>query len=129
MVVRVRVRLRRGDIVVETSALANSGYEAETPQVLVPRRLAAELGLWPPPPNSETVFDTAGGPLTVWVVPRAATIKVVEPDAKSGEVEVDVVISRLADEVLLCDKLIGAFRDNARGRGAGVVEVPPRTSY
>ena len=48
MVVRVKVRIERSGKVVETSALANSGYEAETPQLLTPIRLAETLGLWPP---------------------------------------------------------------------------------
>ncbi len=61
MVVRVRVRIVKGDRTVETVALANSGYEAETPQLLVPIKLAEELGLWPPVPGmEETEFETAG---------------------------------------------------------------------
>ncbi|ADM27633.1 conserved hypothetical protein [Ignisphaera aggregans DSM 17230] len=52
--------MRRGDRVVETVVLANSGYEAETPQVFVPRAVAEILGFWPPLPGSETVFETTG---------------------------------------------------------------------
>jgi len=44
VVVRVRLALRRGDRVVETLALASSGYEAETPQLLVSRAVAEILG-------------------------------------------------------------------------------------
>lgn len=44
MVVRVRIRLERG-AAFETSALANSGYEAETPQVMVPIEAAKRLGI------------------------------------------------------------------------------------
>jgi len=43
-VVRVRLALRRGDRLVGTVALASSGYEAETPQVLVSRAVADILG-------------------------------------------------------------------------------------
>lgn len=47
MAVRVKLRIKslRTGRQVTTSALVNSGYEAETPQLLIPRRLAAELGL------------------------------------------------------------------------------------
>jgi len=33
--------------IVEYSALANSEYEAETPQLLIPVKLAEEINLWP----------------------------------------------------------------------------------
>jgi len=39
------VRLRAGGAEVATSALVNSGYEVEEPEVLLPRRLAEYLGL------------------------------------------------------------------------------------
>jgi len=83
MAVRVRLVLRRGDRFVETAALASSGYEAETPQVLVPRAAAEILGFWSPPPGSETVFETAGGSLHVWVVQGACSAKVVAEGAES----------------------------------------------
>ncbi|MEM1606107.1 MAG: hypothetical protein QXW41_07695 [Fervidicoccaceae archaeon] len=120
MVVRVRIRISRGDRVIETSALANSGYEAETPQILVPVELARELDLWPPARGAEeTVFETAGGPLKVWIIPSGCRVRVVTPDTETEEVEADLVISPLADEVLLSDKLISelkiALEDVGRG--------------
>jgi hypothetical protein len=36
MAVRVRVRISAGDRSLETIALVNTGYEVETPQILVP---------------------------------------------------------------------------------------------
>jgi len=46
-VVRIKLRVRslKSGRDVSTSALVNSCFEAETPQLLIPRRLAAELGL------------------------------------------------------------------------------------
>ncbi|MET1101739.1 MAG: hypothetical protein ABWW69_04600 [Pyrodictiaceae archaeon] len=120
MAVRVRLRLEREGRVVETPALANSGYEAETPQLLVPIRLAQVLGLWPPREDvEETEFETAGGPLRVWLAPRACRVSVIAPGAESPEVEADVAISPLADEVLMSDKLISelgiALEDVGKG--------------
>jgi len=43
--VRLRLRIKVGDRVVEAIALLNSGYEASTPQLLIPTSLAYELGL------------------------------------------------------------------------------------
>ena len=109
MVVRVKIRISVGDKIVETSALANSGYSADTPQLLIPMRLADLLGLWPPKKEYETEFETAGGPLRVWIYPGASRVSVITEDYQSDEVLVDIVVSSVADEVLLSDKLIGAL--------------------
>jgi len=73
--VAVRVKLKIKSLKthreIVTSALVNSGYEADTPQLLLPRRLAAELGLWPPPDDAQLVeFETAGGPVRVYLNTR-----------------------------------------------------------
>jgi len=119
MAVRVRLRLSRGDRVVEAPALVNSGYEADSPQLMVPIEVARSLGLWPPLSAREEVFETAGGPLKVWVLRRSATAQVVAGDAASRAVEVDVVASPLADEPLISDVLAGeleiAVEDFAKG--------------
>ena len=121
MVVRVRIRIERSERVVETSALANSGYEAETPQLLIPIRLAEALGLWPPTGGlEETVYETAGGPLRVWIAPRACRVRVVAEDAESPEVIADVVVSPVADEVLLSDKLISKLQLALEDVGEGL---------
>jgi len=120
MVVRIKLRIVRDEKVIETSALANSGYETETPQLLIPIRLAQLLELWPPKSEAEeSEFETAGGPLRVWIVPRACRVGVAIGDVKIPEVEADIVISPLADEVLLSDKMISelqiALEDVGRG--------------
>lgn len=120
MAVRVRVRIARNGKEIVASALANSGYESETPQVLLPIEAAEILNLWPPEKNlEETVFDTAGGPLRVWVASRAVKVKVVVEDIDMPFVEADAVISPIADEILLSDKMISelniALEDPGRG--------------
>ncbi|MDM7275448.1 MAG: hypothetical protein P3X22_004940 [Thermoprotei archaeon] len=119
MVVRVRIRVSAGGRFIEAPALANSGYESETPQLMVPVRVAEELGLWPPGREFiESNFETAGGPLRVWILERACTVKVIG-DAESPEVLADLVVSLLADEILIGDKLISelgiALEDVGRG--------------
>ena len=110
MAVRIRLKLRRGNLEREVIALVNSGYEADTPQLLVPTGLAREIGLWPPGPDAlETTFETAGGPLRVWIYRRAAMVMAVAEGASSDEVETDIVVSQLADEPLISDKLAGAL--------------------
>jgi len=120
MAVRVRLRVERGDRGLDVIALVNSGYEADTPQLMIPIEIARRLALWPPPPGArEDTFETAGGPLRVWVLRRAAKAQVVAGDASSKRVEVDIVISPLADEPLISDMLAGeleiAVEDFAKG--------------
>jgi len=107
----LRLRLRRDNIVKDIVALVNSGYEAETPQLLIPIHLARELGLWPPPLEAiETVFSTVGGPIRVWIIRRAVKVKVLVEDVETEEVDADIVVSHLADEPLISDKLAGALK-------------------
>jgi hypothetical protein len=115
----VRIKLSKNSKEIETNALANSGYESETPQILVPIKLAEELGLWPSTINlEESVFESAGGPLRVWIASKSIKVKVVA-DIETTWVEADLVISPLADEVLLSDKMISelkiALEDPGRG--------------
>jgi len=110
LAVRVKLRIKSlktgRDIV--TNALVNSGYEVETPQLLIPRRLALELGYWPPPDDAVLVeVGTAGGPVRNYLIPRAALVFVETVDRVVGPVECDVMISNLEYEVLISDKLGG----------------------
>jgi len=120
LAVRVKLQLVRGEARTVTAALINSGYEADSPQLIVPIQLARRLNLWPPPIDArELTFDTAGGPLKVWFIPRAAKAKVLAGDVESKEVVVDVAVSLFADEPLISDVLAGelelAVEDFARG--------------
>ncbi|MCS7139542.1 MAG: hypothetical protein N3F04_00065 [Candidatus Nezhaarchaeota archaeon] len=120
MVVRVKIRIESSTSRVETAALANSGYEAETPQIMVPIQLAKSLNLWPPHEAFwETEYETAGGPLRVWVASGACRVRVITEDVETPEVKMDIAISPLADEVLLSDKAISelgiALEDVGRG--------------
>lgn len=110
MAVRVKLRIKctRSGREAVTVALVNSGFEAETPQLLVPRRLALELGLWPPPEDAYLVeVGTAGGPVRNYLVPSAAEVLVEAGDRVVGPVKCDVMISALEYEVLISDKLGG----------------------
>jgi hypothetical protein len=100
MAVRVRLRVKRGEKAREVVALVNSGYEADTPQLMIPAGVAGNWGLWPSPDAKEDFFDTAGGPVRVWIVRSAARIKAIAEDAESGPVEADIVISQLIASLL-----------------------------
>lgn len=120
LVVRVRLRIKRDSRVLELVALVNSGYEADTPQLMIPISIAEKLGLWPPPSSvREAVFETAGGPLRVWIIRNAAVAQVIAGNTVSKSVKVDIIISPLADEAIISDILAGeleiAIEDVAKG--------------
>jgi hypothetical protein len=120
VVVRIRLRVASGgggEVV--TPALVNSGFEAETPQLLIPRSLAHRLGLWPPPPDALLVeVGTAGGPVRNYLVPRALEVYVLAGDRVVGPVRCDAMISLLEYEVLISDALAEEL---------GIVILAPKT--
>ncbi len=109
MPVRVRVRLEalKSDRSLSTVALLNTGFTSEELDIHLPRGLAEELGLWPPPRGSvlETL-ETAGGEVLSYFIPRAVRLTVVEDDRGSKTVICNVVISLYEEEVLLSDAVI-----------------------
>ncbi len=44
MALRVKLKMRRSETSITTSALVNSGFEAEEPQLIIPMKLAEALG-------------------------------------------------------------------------------------
>jgi hypothetical protein len=120
VVVRVKLRIiSRGGKEVTTSALVNSGFEAETPQLLLPRSLVYELGLWPPPPEAILVeVGTAGGPVRNYLIPKALDVYVLTSDRVVGPVKCDAMVSLLEYEVLISDALAEEL---------GIVILAPRT--
>ncbi len=119
--VNLKLRTKTAGKVVRTSALVNSGFETEKPQLLIPIKLAREIELWPPPPEAQIEeFGTAGGPTRNYVVRDALEASVEAEDRSVGPVTCDAVISNLEFEVLINDKLGGelgiVLLDLARGK-------------
>ncbi len=109
MPVRVRVRIRslKNNSVVVVPALLNTGFTSDELDVHIPRGLAEELGLWPPPENAVIeVLDTAGGEVLSYYVPRAIELTVVEEDRTSKTIVCNAIISLHEKEVLLSDAVI-----------------------
>ena len=94
--------------ILEVIVLVNSGFETETPQLLVPVAVAERLDLWPSLPRNYSVVEymTAGGPVRNYVLRNEILVKVkVEYDTQV--VLSDLVISTIENEVLIGDKLAG----------------------
>jgi hypothetical protein len=111
MAIRVKVRLRtRQEPVSELStvALVNSGFEADSPQILVPIRLAKELGLYGRLIEARVEsYGTVAGPVRMYVLPSSVEVWIEEPDAESPRVVCDALISDTEVEALISDYLAG----------------------
>jgi len=118
--VRLKLRIRVGNRVVDAVALLNSGFEAPTPQLLIPVDTAKALGLWPPEEACEVVLETAGGPLRAWFYPRKALVKVVTEDTESREVLTDLIVSPIANEPLISDMLAEELEIAVESFGRGL---------
>lgn len=107
MAVRVRLRIEANEKVIETSALVNTGFETETPQLLLPKEAAKELGLTKRKMGRRD-YLTPGGLVKLYVLPSRARVRVVGK-TQGQEVEADLVISPFEEEVLISDKLTEAL--------------------
>ncbi|HDI02197.1 MAG TPA: hypothetical protein ENF93_00975, partial [Ignisphaera sp.] len=79
----VRIKLKLKSLInnreIETSALINSGFTTERPQLLIPRKRAEHLGLWPPPPQALLIeLGTAGGPVRNYLIYNSLEVQAVE---------------------------------------------------
>lgn len=122
MAVRVRLKIKRasGAKTVETSALVNSGFEAVKPQLVIPLRVAEELGIWPTSDAKEEDYGTAGGRRRFFVVHDALKVCVTTEELESYEVISDAVISDIEEEVLISDKLGGKLAIAIEDLGEGL---------
>ena len=102
--VRIRIKSRSSGIEVETSALVNSGYEVNEPEILLPRRLAEYLGLPLRPPRVRVlIYETPMGLYNLLFVEREVEVHLIDLCRKVDDV--NVAIADHEREVLLSDKL------------------------
>lgn len=133
MAVRVRLRIESVDHkVLEATALVNTGFETESPQLLLPVKAAERLDLWPNLPLEARVeiYDTAGGPIRVYLMPQKARTVVLTEERESLEVLSDIVVSHTEVEILVGDKLAGKMQIVIEDPGEGIWRFrddPPET--
>ncbi len=107
MPVRVKVKLESVKSKVETAALLNTGFTSMEPEILLPRKLAEKMSLWPPPENSTLeTLDTAGGEVLSYVIPKSVEVAVETRNGFSKSVKCNVIVSTHEKEVLLSDALM-----------------------
>lgn len=111
MAIRVRLKLRsrlglRKEI--DVIALVNSGFEADSPQILMPVEIAKELDLYAHLLEARIEsYGTVAGPVRLYVLPSSVEVWIEESDVRSPQVVCDVLISDLEKEVLISDYLAG----------------------
>lgn len=123
MAVRVKLKIETVDHkVLESVALINTGFETEKPELLLPVKAAEKLGLWPslPPEARVEIYDTAGGPMRVYVIPKKAKATILTEDREGREVVSDIVISHTEVEILIGDKLAGEMQVVIEDPGEGI---------
>mgnify|MGYP000341891567 CR=1 FL=1 len=123
MVVRLRVRIRSSSGELITSALANSGYEAEEPEVVLPVSVAERLGLYPSLPGGTEVEEyvgVGGSIVRAFRTRGAVELTVLADDRMGGPVRATAVITPGEDEVILSDKALDALGVVLLRPGAGI---------
>lgn len=102
MGVRVKVKLDFGRTQTETVALANSGYEGEEPELVLPLALAKKLKLFKKS-LKKIAYKTAGGTVRFFELPGVVAVEVRTNDRTSATTQCKAVISPYEDEVVLND--------------------------
>jgi hypothetical protein len=121
MGVRVRVRIKYGDAALNLVALANTGYETDVPEILVPVSVAEKLGIFPRLLDGTIVetYKTAAGLMKAYRVGGASTALLIE-GVEAREVGTYVVVSEYADGPLISDQLASEFGIVVEGPAKGL---------
>jgi hypothetical protein len=122
MGVRVKLRVSSDIGEIEASALLNTGFEGEGPEVLFPLRAAELLGLWPSLPKGAEIrgFETPGGVVRMYYLRQAVKARAITEDRESNAVECSAIISEIEREILLNDKAIDEFGFIIESPGKGL---------
>ena len=106
MGIRVKIRILAGRASATTSALLNSGFESDAPDLCVPLKLAKALGLWPPPAFISEEVDTAGGTTSIYVLDVESRVQLLVGEEVRRDIPCNLLVDPHIDEALLCDYLI-----------------------
>ncbi len=123
MAVRIKVVLKSGDKEVTTTAVANSGYEAEEPEVILPVNVAKLLNLYPVLPSGSKIEEyraVGGTSVNAIIVNQHVLIKAVARDRETEYIKAVPIIIPGEDEVILSDKVIDALKIILLKPGAGL---------
>lgn len=104
--VRLEIRSRDGSRRVLETALINTGFTSNSPDLALPVAIAERLGLWPAPHEAISVsVETGGGVVESYIVPQAVVVRVVTEDRVGREVVANALVNPFIDEILVSDFL------------------------
>lgn len=128
---RIKVRLKRDGLKVETSALLNSGFETDSPDIVIPVELAKRLGLWPPEKSVSTLLDTGGGEVVLPFYESALELELILEDRENKILLVNVIVNPHISEVLISDYVASflgiVLLDFKRGLWRLIDDTPNKT--
>ena len=107
LVVRVNIEIKYGDRLVRTSAIVNSGYEAEEPEIHIPIKLAEELRIDLRGLSSDR-YRVVGAEVSAYRLPKV-DVRVVTEDVITEWVSCVAVSVSGEYEVIISDSLMEAL--------------------
>ncbi len=113
MVVRINVKIKFKDKFIITSAIANSGYETDEPEVILPIKVAENLGIYPKLPNGvivEEYLSIGRRVIETFLIRNALEVLVLSNDRNVGPIIANAVITPGEDEVILSDKALDELK-------------------
>lgn len=123
MAVRLRLRIKVGGKEIEETALLNSGYESQEPELAVPTPVAEKLGLWPLPEGTRAEYveyETAGGPAFMIRLRSSGEVRAISEDRVGPPAQCRFLIASQLDEVLVSDRAIDALGLAVESFGEGL---------
>jgi len=105
LAVRVRLRIRKNEREVTTSALVNTGFEADEPQLVVPLRLAEELQLLSGGASIEDFSTAGGGLISGYRAEEPAEVELALEDRELPAIRVPITVLPREAEVIVSDRL------------------------
>ena len=99
------LRIRRGRTEVITSALVNSGFEAEEPQLIVPVGLAEALGLGQEGASIEGFGTAGGGRAYGYRIQGTLEVELLLEDREPVRARASITVLPGEEEVLISDRL------------------------
>ena len=132
MVVVVRLKIKTDDKEITVPAIANTGFESDKPEIIIPREVARNLGLSPKKLSAEATIEEyrgAGGKkFKAYTLKSTAKAWVVTGDREVGPVDVVLTVVYGERDVLLSDMAIDALNIVLLKPGAGIwkfTDEPP----
>ncbi|MBS7610764.1 hypothetical protein KEJ27_00910 [Candidatus Bathyarchaeota archaeon] len=105
MALRVRLRIRGSETSITTSALVNSGFEAEEPQLVIPIKLAEALSLTNLQASIEDLSVAGGGRVSGYRIEERISVELIMEDRKPVKAEAVATILPGEGEVIISDNL------------------------